>query len=197
MPGLPPILRDILIQPWHRARCQPRRGPQTRICDLQPRTSAPKCGCDGHVAYGQTECRCKGMRLTVMDGQVGTVGYPLTWGLQAEVSAQNPLHPWYGEPIGASTRRWCKRTAGCPSLEVEVDPRFGTQAPERILGVPWRHHLATMTGQWERRMSEGHSPGGSASPFDAFVLLQSETWMSAQMQRDGYLDGKVHRHPSP
>lgn len=73
-----------------------------------------------------------------------------------------------------------------------LTPALGLQAPERILGVPWRHHLATMTGQWERGMSEeGIPPSGSASPFDAFVLLQSETWMSAQMQRDGYLDGKV------
>ena len=43
----------------------------------------------------------------------------------------------------------------------------------------------------------GHSPSGIGLTIRCFVLLQSETWMSAQMQRDGYLDGKVRIDTSP
>ncbi len=76
--------------------------------------------------------------------------------------------------------------------KTRLDPAMSLRAPERLLGVPWRHHLARITGQWERRLaSDGVPPTGSATPFDPLSLVQSQVWMSAQLQRQGFLDGNI------
>ena len=76
--------------------------------------------------------------------------------------------------------------------KAKLSPALSLRAPERLLGVPWRHGIARWSGQWQKRLdSNGMPPPGSATPFDPVALMQSQIWMKAQMQRRGFLDGAV------
>lgn len=75
----------------------------------------------------------------------------------------------------------------------QLDPALSLREPERFLGMAWRHRLSRWTGRWERRLLEdGAPPSGTAWPYDPLAVVQSQVWMSAQLQRQGHLEGTIH-----
>ena len=66
------------------------------------------------------------------------------------------------------------------------------QPPQRILGIPFQHIGAQITGRWNKSHAAGQSvPRGAASAWDRAAMEQSRLLFESRMLRAGYLDGKA------
>lgn len=65
--------------------------------------------------------------------------------------------------------------------------------PERVLGIPARHILASLTGRWKKALDTGQPvPSGSAGPFDPLALEQARVLFRSRMIRMGCLEAEVN-----
>ena len=75
-----------------------------------------------------------------------------------------------------------------PDWERTLGSALITQPPERWLGLPFRHWLATTSGRWKKAVSESQPvPTGSAAPYDPLALEQAEALFRSRMVRMGCL----------
>lgn len=67
-----------------------------------------------------------------------------------------------------------------------------TKPPERVLGIPARHHLSKLNGKWNKAVESGNPvPFGAASIFDEISLEQTKILFRSRMVRMGCLDATV------
>ncbi len=78
------------------------------------------------------------------------------------------------------------------SLEQMLDGGLILRAPERWMGIPFRHAWSRLNGKWKKAVEQGIPPPmGSASPFDAVMLERSRMLLESRLIRSGHLEGAL------
>lgn len=73
-----------------------------------------------------------------------------------------------------------------------LESALALKAPERWLGIPFRHAWSKVNGRWKRAFTAGLPlPTGTATPFDALALEQSQMLAESRMVRKGFLNGRI------